>query len=223
MVLNLKDYLYNYVRFKIWRKIKNSKGDIIQTIASYLRRCEATGSQIEKVEFKQQEEKKHLIEFITSQNLWLDKIEGVYITEGAEQKVFWLSDKQFVLKLNSGIFYKYWIDYFHSLLLHNYYFPETNYSLVGFHKENGILNACVKQPFVKTNEITNIEIVKSFMLSNGFSNSRFNDYINEDKGIIIEDLHDENVLTKDGVLFFVDTVFYVIDKFWEQQNIIKVD
>ncbi len=61
------------------------------------------------------------------------------------------------------------------------------------------------------------------MLNNGFSNIRFNDYTNEGKGIIIEDLHDENVLTKDGLLFFVDTVFYVTDKFWEQQNIILVD
>jgi len=44
------------------------------------------------------------------------------------------------------------------------------------------LYACVKQPFVKTTEITNIEMVKSFMLNNNFSNSRFNDYVNEDKG-----------------------------------------
>jgi len=134
-----------------------------------------------------------------------------------------LPDKYFVLKLNAGIFYKYWIDYFHSLLLHNNYFPETNYTLVGFYKENGILHACVKQPFVKTNEITNIELVKSFMYNNGFSNSRFNDYVNENKGIIIEDLHDENVLTKKGLLFFVDTVFYLKDKFWEHQTIIEVD
>ena len=28
--------------------------------------------------------------------------------------------------------------------------------------------------------------------------------------LIAEDLHDENVLTKDGVLFFIDTVFYIM-------------
>jgi len=29
-------------------------------------------------------------------------------------------------------------------------------------------------------------------------------------GLIIEDLHDENVLTQNGVLYFIDTVFYII-------------
>jgi len=134
-----------------------------------------------------------------------------------------LPDKQFVLKLNTGIFYKYWIDYFHSLLLHNYYFPETKYTLVGFYVENEVLYACVKQAFVKTTEITNIEMVKYFMLNNSFTNTRFNDYMNKSKGIIIEDLHDENVLTKEGILFFVDTVFYVKDNFWEHQSIIDVE
>lgn len=48
------------------------------------------------------------------------------------------------------------------------------------------------------------------MLSNGFENSRNNDYINRNYGIILEDLHDENVLTQNGFLFFIDTVFYII-------------
>ena len=110
------------------------------------------------------------------------------------------------------VYFIYWIDYFHSLLLHYYYFPEPGYNLIGFYIENE----------VSYTEITNIEMVKSFMLNNSFSNSRFNDYVNEDKGIIVEDLHDENVLTKEGVLFFVDTVFYVTDKFWEYQSIFDV-
>ncbi len=28
-------------------------------------------------------------------------------------------------------------------------------------------------------------------------------------GLIIEDLHDENVLTSNGILYFIDTVFYL--------------
>ncbi|MBK7212413.1 MAG: hypothetical protein IPH88_03740 [Bacteroidales bacterium] len=32
--------------------------------------------------------------------------------------------------------------------------------------------------------------------------------------MIIEDLHDESVLTKDGLLYFIDTVFYLTDAFW---------
>ena len=29
-------------------------------------------------------------------------------------------------------------------------------------------------------------------------------------GIILEDLHDENVLTNQGALFFIDTIFYLM-------------
>ena len=52
------------------------------------------------------------------------------------------------------------------------------------------------------------------MRNNGFEIIRNNDYRNPELGIILEDLHDENVLTKDGVLFFIDTVFYLEDDFW---------
>jgi len=47
------------------------------------------------------------------------------------------------------------------------------------------------------------------MKSNGFENTRNNDYYNASLGIILEDLHDENVLTQDGILYFIDTVFYL--------------
>lgn len=43
---------------------------------------------------------------------------------------------------------------------------------------------------------------------------RNNDYYNADLGIILEDLHDENVLTKNEILYFIDTVFYLTGKFW---------
>ncbi|OAV72304.1 hypothetical protein Barb6_01240 [Bacteroidales bacterium Barb6] len=47
------------------------------------------------------------------------------------------------------------------------------------------------------------------MQSNGFNLIQNNDYINPKLGIIIEDLHDENVLTNNGILYFIDTVFYI--------------
>jgi Serine/Threonine/Tyrosine Kinase found in polyvalent proteins len=52
------------------------------------------------------------------------------------------------------------------------------------------------------------------MLDNGFENNKNNDYINIELGIILEDLHDENVLTFDGNLFFIDTVFYLKNNFF---------
>ncbi len=52
------------------------------------------------------------------------------------------------------------------------------------------------------------------MLNNGFLNSRNNDYFNPELGLILEDLHDENVLTNDGTLLFIDTVFYITEEFY---------
>jgi len=58
--------------------------------------------------------------------------------------------------------------------------------------------------------------VKEFLTSNGFENTRNHDYYHPELGIILEDLHDENVLMKKGTMYFIDTVFYVKPEvFWK--------
>jgi hypothetical protein len=99
-------------------------------------------------------------------------------------------------------------------LLNNYFFPDTAYQLLGFFFDNEILYAVVQQPFVKATEKTDLDIVKKFMQNNGFINTRNNDYFNPELGVILEDLHDENVLTENGILQFIDTVFYLTDDFF---------
>lgn len=74
----------------------------------------------------------------------------------------------------------------------------------------------MKQPYVTITQQTNLMKVRSFLEANGFINTRNNDYINTELGIILEDLHDENVLTKDDVLYFIDTVFYLTRNFWNE-------
>jgi hypothetical protein len=54
-----------------------------------------------------------------------------FISQGAEQKVYRL-DSTRVLKTNAGVFYECWRDYFNSLLIHNYFFPATAYTFLGF-------------------------------------------------------------------------------------------
>jgi hypothetical protein len=83
-------------------------------------------------------------------------------------------------------------------------------------KNEDQLCAVVKQPYIKITETTNLELVKEFLVSNGFENNRNNDYKNIDLGIILEDLHHENVLCAEGVLFFIDTVFYLMPSFYTQ-------
>ena len=35
--------------------------------------------------------------------------------------------------------------------------------------------------------------------------------INQEFGLILEDMHDENVIAKDNLLFLIDTVFYITE------------
>jgi len=76
------------------------------------------------------------------------------------------------------------------------------------------LNAIVMQEFIMTSETTNLNIVKDFLEYNKFLNNRNNDYINKELGLILEDIHDENVLCSNGILYFIDTVFYLTAQFY---------
>ena len=194
---------------------KVSYGDTIQAAARYLRRSPRTSSKSESTKQLKDKETAYLCEWIASEQLWYPEINlSLFISEGAEQKVFLNNEKE-VIKLNDAIYYTSWLDYFYNLLLNNYFFPDTAYQLKGFRRESGILYAVLKQDFIKEDSPTSLESVRTFMKANGFENIRNNDYRNPKLGIILEDLHEENVLTAKGSLFFIDTVFYIEPSFWE--------
>ena len=120
-----------------------------------------------------------------------------------------------VFKLNDSIYYLSWEDYFNNLLLNNYFFQDTAYELIGFHQSDNVLYAVVVQEFIKSDQHTELENVKKILLENGFLNKKNNDYYHPHLGIILEDLHDENVLTFQGNLYFIDTVFYLTEQFYK--------
>ncbi len=211
---DLKDEIYNVISGA--REVRF--GRIIQAIAGYLSDGAQASSNAENEKHHDEQETEKLEFFISNENLWIDNLDlSQYISEGAEQKVY-LNDSEHVLKLNDAIYYNSWKDYFHNLLLHNYFFTDTAYELLGFTKDNGILYAVVKQNFVSITSATDLENVKKFLKANGFQNVRNNDYTNPELGIILEDLHDENVLTKNDVLYFIDTVFYLNKNFWSKEK-----
>lgn len=72
----------------------------------------------------------------------------------------------------------------------------------------------IKQDFIIASELTDLNAVKKFLLFNNFDNNRNHDYINHDLGIIFEDLHDENVLSNNGIIYFIDTIFYLTENFY---------
>ena len=209
MLNHLKHELHNVFSGKSQIRF----GTIIQSIASYLNDGSQTSAIIEDEKHFKKQETKRLESYISDKNLWIDIDLSQYVSEGAEQKVY-LKDTENVLKLNDSIYYNSWKDYLNNLLLHNYFFPDTAYDLIGFTKDNDILYAVVQQSYVSITANTDLKQVKEFLTLNGFENNRNNDYINAELGIILEDLHDENVLTRNEVLYFIDTVFYLTEEFW---------
>lgn len=185
----------------------------LKKVWNFLRRYAQAGSGAEKKQLIESEEAA-LIAFAQAENLFYpgEISEEDFIGAGAEQRVYRYDDFK-VVKLNDRIFYASWLDYFNSLLIHNYFFPATAYKFLGFKIIDAVLYAVVLQEFVVANETTDLSRVKEFLAFNGFKNTRNNDYLNPDSGLILEDLHDENVLTQNGILFFVDTVFYLPNHF----------
>ena len=189
----------------------------LKKVQTFLRRHAETSSATQNQKRFKGKEAAELINFARQEKLFYEQTisEKDFISSGAEQRVYRL-DETYVIKTNGSIFYEYWLDYFNSLLIHNYYFPATAYTFIGFKIIGDELYAVVRQEFVSTTEATDLAAVKQFLTYNQFFNTRNNDYINSDLGIIFEDLHDENVLSKNSVLFFVDTIFYLTLKFYSK-------
>lgn len=199
----------------LFGKNQDSKGDLIQTITRHLGAGPSTGPMAQGSQQDKRKETEKLKAYVNKHGLWVDTLDfSDFISEGAEQRVF-IKDEKHVYKLNDSIYYASWVDYFHNLQLNNFFFPDTVYQLLGFHLEEEVLYAVVEQPYVRADEPTDLALVKEFMVNNGFDNTRNHDYYNPELGIILEDLHDENVLTQNGMLYFIDTVFYIRPEiFW---------
>lgn len=197
-------------------KSSSSYDALIHSTASYLRSGKRTSPMAEEKHKNKTQETKKLTEFAELNNLLIDINPDSFVSEGAEQKVY-IKDEKSVIKLNDAIYYASWEDYFHNLLLHNYFFSDTSYRLLGFNIKDEVLYAVVEQPYIEADMIVNLDDVRKFLTNNGFINQRRHDYYHPKLGIIIEDLHDENVLSKKGYLCFIDTVFFIIsDVFWNK-------
>jgi hypothetical protein len=188
-------------------------GEPIQTIARYLRSSKKANRISESEQQIKKQEATRLIDFAKKNNLWFSKFDASnYVSEGAEQKVYLMNSYQ-VFKLNDSIYFTSWLDYLNNLLLHNFFFEDTSYELIGFTFQNNTLYSLVKQNYIQITEPTNLNVVKQFLETNGFQNIRNHDYYNPSLGIILEDLHDENVLVNNGIYYFIDTVFYLTADF----------
>lgn len=157
------------------------------------------------------EQAQSLIEFITLNHLWRDAApyENRYLTQGGEAEIYFDTETNSVIKLNDAVYYSTWLDFFTSILIHNLLFGDTYYQLEGFVRTENRLQAMLKQKFAVSNEVVDLTEVKIFLELNGFINTKRDDYYNPELGLILEDIHDQNVIMNSGVMFFIDTVFYI--------------
>ena len=132
------------------------------------------------------------------------------MAEGGEAKVYLHTDSKSVIKLNDAIYYATWLEFFNSLVIHNLLFSATAYTFLGFTEESNFLKAVLQQPFIYSDATADLAAIKQLLSYNGFENTKQQDYFNKDLGLILEDMHDENVIMKDNTLFFIDTVFYTV-------------
>lgn len=190
--------------------------DTCTTIRNLLSASFATSTTV-KTDFESKsvikEEQAQLLEHhSTKDNLWVTYIIGEdrFLTRGGEARVYLDKDGKNVIKINDAVYYATWLEFFNSILLHNLIFPNTAYTLLGFTKENDILYAVMKQPFITSDGQAELDNIKKLLAYNGFENTRRNDYFNKELGLILEDMHDENVLVNSDTLFFIDTVFYTV-------------
>jgi len=207
---NVRKELENIIHGNV---IEGQSGSL-SAACNNLRKSFATNTKIEKnFEYQsaiKEKQKEHLIDFINQHRLWHHDIsENKYLTEGGEAKIYFEADNNAVLKLNDAIYYSTWLDFFNSVLIHNLFFDRTAYTLKGFIQKKDVLYAVLEQPFIIADNSTNLAAIETFLNYNGFENVRRYDYYNKELSLLLEDVHDENVLTNTDTLFFIDTVFYI--------------
>lgn len=159
------------------------------------------------------EEQANVLEkYSNEKNLWITDLPGEdrYLARGGEARVYLHIDNKNVIKLNDTVYYATWLEFLNSVLLHNLIFENTAYTLPGFAKENNVLYAVLTQPFITSDAQVELEDIKKLLRFNDFENSKRNDYIHKELGLILEDMHDENVIVNSDILFFIDTVFYTV-------------
>jgi hypothetical protein len=205
-----------------------SSGSYIQHAAYIAARSQknhpaAQGSQPlnrkERTHYNQQvkpAEETSLKQWAKENGLWVEAIpfnkqySNNFLDEGAEQKVYLNQSGKTVVKINTGIYHGTWLEFLIRLILHLAIFPSTEYRLTGFSMQANQFSAILEQPFVDIKAGASNDEIENFLSGIGFINLRNYDYYSAEDGILLEDLHDENVFKDEqGVLYFIDPVIYL--------------
>ncbi len=124
---SIKDELQNI----IFGDEQTGSSERLKKAQIFLRGYAQASSAIKEQQHFKDKEAAALLAFATTENLlYADPILSTdFISEGAEQQVYRF-DNSDVLKINRSDFYESWFDYLNSLLIHNFFFPTTAYTLL---------------------------------------------------------------------------------------------
>jgi hypothetical protein len=149
-----------------------------------------------------------------SNGLWISEQDFVsqsgarQIGAGAEQKVYLHENGKEVIKVNTETYHGNWLEFFNRLLCHAILFPTTKYFTLGFTNVEGNFAVIIQQQFALLTDGAPRSIVEPYLKKHGFIRTKNDDYYNSALGIILEDLHDENIFMLDGQVLFIDPVIY---------------
>ena len=110
--------------------------------------------------------------YISENDLWVTEhpSQERYLTRGGEAKVYLHKDGKHFIKLNDAIYYATWLEFFNSILIHNIIFENTSYLLEGFTKEEDLLYAVLRQPFITADAQVDLDDINKLLTFNGFEN-----------------------------------------------------
>lgn len=112
--------------------------------------------------------------------------------EGGEHQIY--QRNGYFLKRNNLFYHVNWLEYFHRLVLHNWLFAETSVHVEGLMLVDDELQPVISQKALLAVRGATREEVEAEMTRRGFYRRKADNYYNPNLGILVEDLHDENVL-----------------------------
>lgn len=135
---------------------------------------------------------------------------GEYADRGSENEVYTDTDTETVFKLND---FRYADDnlnsFFERLFVHNFYFLDCAYDLIGFAQNSlGSVCAVLSQPFIRAErEATDDEIAET-LTKMGFLPQLGGEYFSNGEYDIFDALPNNVLYGVDGQLYFIDTIIY---------------
>ena len=207
-----------YQRFSPLEQHGCAEGGETHVIASLLSGAEtetnynakANGSDFERECKQGKEQEKRIEKWAKTVGCWtentselLAKTLGEHIAEGGEAKVY---DHGSTLIKEIGL------DYFilpilalDRISLHNAYFPETKFTVIGFGRNaEGDFKILVEQPFIEGTHASDEEIDR-YMAQMGFQLRNKRNWTYAKPEIYLSDIHDENVIkSASGTIFVID-------------------